>query len=155
MANPKRLEDKKIPGVLGRPTGYKKEYCKQLVEHMEGGLSLESFGGVVHVCKQTLYHWLDKHPEFLDSYHKGLTAGRLFWERLGVGGVAGKVAGFRERSWNFNMVNRYRWSARTEHTGEIKTGPRGDAFAKLMSNPEAAEKAAELAELLAEQEDEE
>lgn len=51
----------------GQPTKYKPEYCQLVIDHMSRGLSFESFAGVVGTCKQTIYSWMAKYPEFLDA----------------------------------------------------------------------------------------
>jgi hypothetical protein len=66
---------------VGRPSKYKPEYCDQLREHMAQGFSLESFGGVVKVCRATLYEWAEVHPDFSDAIKEGKTASQLKWEQ--------------------------------------------------------------------------
>ena len=55
----------------GRPTKYKKKFCQELVDHMEKGMSYETFGAVIDVSVQTLYDWEKVHPEFLEAKRKG------------------------------------------------------------------------------------
>lgn len=90
-----------------RPTEYKPEYCEQLIEHMAQGYSFETFGAVVNVCYKTLYNWADKHSEFLQAKQLGITRSRMFWEKLGIAGTAGKIPGFQSGTWMFNMKNRF------------------------------------------------
>lgn len=92
---------------FGRPTKYKKAFCKQLVEHMEKGFSLESFAAEINCCKQTLYNWQENHPDFLDAVQKGEAKSRLFWERIGIAGTIGKIDNFKQASWSFNISNRF------------------------------------------------
>jgi hypothetical protein len=56
---------------VGRPTIYKKEYCKKLIDYMAQGLSFESFAGELSVNRDTLYEWRTKHPQFSDAYKIG------------------------------------------------------------------------------------
>lgn len=105
-----------MPG--GRPTKYKKAYCKQVVEFMGQGLSKEAFAGELGVCARTVYNWAEDHPEFLQAIKDGETASLRFWERLGVAGAAGKVPGFNATAWIFNMKNRANWRDKQEVTGD-------------------------------------
>lgn len=109
MARPK----KKNPG--GRPTDYRPEYCKLLIEHMAKGFSYETFGAEVDVCKQTVYTW-EKHPEFLDAKKKAFTKCQKFWEQQGTLGLWNDPKGESLNSsvWIFNMKNRFKWADRQE-----------------------------------------
>lgn len=75
----------------GRPTKYDAAFCEQLLHHMAGGLSFESFAGVIGVSKKTLYNWLDtkENVDFLHAKERGTELCRLWWERLGIQGVQG------------------------------------------------------------------
>lgn len=97
-----------MPHAGGRPTEYKPEYCELLIEHMKRGLSFESFGAVVDCSEQTLYNWREEHPQFFESYKRGVSFSRNFWEELGlVGTTEGK--NFNATTWIFNMKNRFKW----------------------------------------------
>jgi hypothetical protein len=99
----------------GRPTKYKKEYCKMLVEHMSKGFSFESFAGLIEVHRDTLYEWCRVHKEFSDS--KMIAAGKnqLFWETAGIEGMwQDSNKKFNSTAWIFNMKNRFGWSDKKE-----------------------------------------
>lgn len=98
----------------GQPTKYKDEYCEMLVEHMNKGLSFESFAGLIGVTKETIFNWLEKNKQFFDSKKKGEVRCRLFWERLGIAGSSGKLKNFNCGTWIFNMKNRFAWKDRQE-----------------------------------------
>jgi hypothetical protein len=106
MTKPKpKSEHKKT----GRPSPYKPEYCDQLIKHLESGLSIESFAGVIGVHRSTLYEWAGVHPEFSDTLKRGAEISLLFWERMGLTGMAGKIQGFNAAVYIFNMKNRFKW----------------------------------------------
>lgn len=111
------MSDKKS---VGRPTKYKPEFCKMLIEHMEQGFSYESFAGLIGVCKQTIYSF-EKHTEFLDSKKIAFEKNRLFWEKAGITGMfmGGKDNPFNSTVWVFNMKNRFNWSDKKETTHEV------------------------------------
>lgn len=96
---------------LGRPPKYQKKYCDMLVKHMASGLSYETFAAVIDVDRSTLYAWEKnnkKYPGFSDAKRKGFEQCQLFWEKLGVGGTAGKVKNFSSGTWVYNMKCRFR-----------------------------------------------
>lgn len=109
-------ENQKSPG---QPSKYREEFCAQLLEHMEKGLSFEAFGGVVRVHKSTLYEWVEKHPEFKEAKDVGTSLSQLHWEKLGVENVLNESSkdsegasfsrSLNSATWIFNMKNRFQW----------------------------------------------
>lgn len=93
--------------VFGRPTKYKKEYCEMLVEHMGKGYSFESFSATIGTHRDTLYEWAKVHKNFSDAKKLGREASLLFFEKMGVGGMSGKLKGFNASSWIFTVKNRH------------------------------------------------
>lgn len=106
----------------GRPTKYKPEYCQMLIDHMEKGLSFESFAGTINACDDTLRNWANRYPEFFNARKEGYAKNRAFWEKLGMAGLTGKIAGFNASVWIFNMKNRFKWTDRQEttHAGNVE-----------------------------------
>jgi len=108
---------------VGRPTLYKPEYCKELLIHMQKGLSFEAFAGKIGVCRQTLYTWAEKHPEFIDAKKIATEMSRLFWEEAVIERLH-DAQGFNTTAWIFNMKNRFGWRDKVEQeikaTGTIK-----------------------------------
>ena len=98
-----------VINVGGRPTKYRPEFDEMLIDHMAGGMSFESFAGVIGVCRATLYNMSDANPSFLDARKIGMEKCRFFWEKLGIGATAGKVENFNATCWIFNMKNRFGW----------------------------------------------
>lgn len=79
--------------VFGRPTKYEERFCEMLVIHMSNGYSYESFGGVVSVCKDTLYEWEKQHKNFSDAKKVGKSRCRLAIERMFKMQSNGKMKG--------------------------------------------------------------
>ena len=98
----------------GRPTKYKKKYCDLLIKHMASGLSYETFGATIDVCKTTVYTW-EKHPEFLHAKKIGFQKCQEFWEKMGVHGAAGKLKNFNAAAYIYNCKNRFRKSETYGH----------------------------------------
>ena len=59
---------------LGRPSKYLKKYDEMLLKHMSQGFSYESFAGSIGVCRDTLYEWESKHPNFSDTKKRAIDA---------------------------------------------------------------------------------
>lgn len=100
--------------AAGRPTKYKKEYCELLVEHMSKGRSVESFGALIDVGKNTIYQWLKEHHDFQDAMDRGVAKSKQHWELLGEEGIwnewnslGGRT--FNTQVWAMNMRNRFKW----------------------------------------------
>lgn len=119
MANPKR---RRMPNPVGRPTKYKEEYCDMLIRHMESGLSFDSFAAVIKVNRDSLYEWVKVHPEFSDAQKEAYSQNLLFWEKIGISGMVGRIPDFNATVWIFNMKNRHGWRDKqdVDHTGVIQ-----------------------------------
>ena len=102
----------------GRPSLYDKKYCQMLEEHMSKGLSYETFGASIGVCRQTVFNW-EKNQEFLDAKKRAFDACQLFWEGIGVEGIWNhpneKV--LNTGNYVFQMKNRFKWTDRVEVQG--------------------------------------
>jgi hypothetical protein len=109
---------------------------------MAEGYSFLSFGGVVDppVSTQTLYDWMEAHPEFLEARKKGESACRRWWETQGKIGMHMKV--FNSTVWIFNMKNRFKWTDKHEISG-----PDGGPIAVKKDDPLTEEEKSRLAEL--------
>lgn len=68
--------------VFGRPTKYKKEYCKQLIEHMSQGYSFKSFAARVPCNEDTVAEWAKVHQDFSDAKTVGKALERFLWEKI-------------------------------------------------------------------------
>ncbi len=117
----------------GRPSEFKPEYCEQLIDHMAGGLSFESFAGTIRKCAKTLYNWLENHPEFLHAKEVGVEASRLWWEKTGrdhivtisessrdsEGGSFSSSKSLNGTVWSLNMRNRFHKEWREKQPDEV------------------------------------
>jgi hypothetical protein len=95
---------------MARPTVFRQEYCKQLIDYMAQGFSFEGFGAHIGVGRSTLYNWVDQHPSFMASRNSGREASYCYWEKLGIDGCQGKIPGFNGRIWILMMRNMHGWS---------------------------------------------
>ena len=109
------MKKTKINKTIGQPTLYKKDYCEKLIHHMSQGLSIEAFAGLVGVNQDTVHEWAKVHPEFMEAKKNGTALSLLFWEKLGIQGIMGKIPGFNAAAYIFNMKHRFKWRDKTEH----------------------------------------
>lgn len=100
-------QPKRVLPKVGRPTLYEEAFCDQLIEHMAQGYSFKSFAGVVGVSFATLDVWEAAHQEFLEAHTTGESLSRIWWEKVGHTGMVGKIGGFRENMWKYNIGNKW------------------------------------------------
>ena len=99
-----------IAKKMGRPpVPYLDEYPNLLIQHMAAGYSFESFGAHANCCKETLYSWLQKYPDFSDAKKEGEAKCRHWWEEKGNEAMNGLIPGFIASIYIFNMKNRFGW----------------------------------------------
>jgi DNA-binding XRE family transcriptional regulator len=84
---------------------------------MAKGMSYETFGATIDVCKTTVYTWEKEFPEFLDAKRIGFQKCQAFWEELGIHGASGRLKNFSASAYIYNCKNRFR---RTETFCPIK-----------------------------------
>jgi len=104
---------------MGRPSKYKEEYCEMLIDHMERGLSYESFAAKLRVTRDCLYKWEKMHPNFLYAKKTGKELMLLFFEELGIQAMAGKIKNFPNSTYIFTVKNKCGWKDTIEN--EIKS----------------------------------
>jgi len=102
--------------INGRPSKYKEDYCQMLIDHMAEGFTFESFGGVIGVCKDTLYEWVRVHKSFSYSKKAGRTRQQLSNEKMLRDIAKGKVRGANVTAQIFIMKNCHGWKDRVEQT---------------------------------------
>lgn len=100
-----------MPG--GRPTKYRKEYCKQIVDYMSQGNSAVQFAANIGVSKDTIQEWVKEHPEFSVSYRDAMTRCEAHWERIIQAKTVRKMPG-NDNLLMFWMKNRFKWSEKIE-----------------------------------------
>lgn len=66
-----------MPG--GRPTKYKKIYCKRAKEHLAQGYSIKSLSGLFNVAYSTIQLWQKANEEFSVSIDIGRSLGEQFY----------------------------------------------------------------------------
>jgi transposase len=101
----------------GRPTDYRPEYDKRIVEVMREGASLVEFVAEIGVTRETAYEWARVHPSFSDAFTRARLLCQAWWERQGRDNLLdefsdGAGTKFNDRLWNKNVSCRFRedWS---------------------------------------------
>lgn len=101
----KKKKTAEVKNPVGRPTDYKPEYCELLIAWMKKPRSYESFGSQVGVCRETLYDWEKKHPQFLHAKRQGRLALQASCEALLIAQSTGQIKGGSTSSLIFFMKN--------------------------------------------------
>jgi hypothetical protein len=84
---------------------------KEIVPFMSQGYSKEALAGHLSICKDTLYEWIKKYPDFSDAIKEGASKSQMFWEQLGMKGVfTDEKTKFAQAAWIFNMKARFGFS---------------------------------------------
>lgn len=79
----------------GRPTKYRKEFCKIAEDTLAEGFSIAVVAANLDVCRDTIYEWASNHDSFSDSIKKGKAKGQAYYEKLLKAKVTGqKVKNF-------------------------------------------------------------
>lgn len=58
---------------LGRPSGYKPEYCERIIELAKKGLFLEEIAEEFEVDFVSMWRWTKTYPEFCNAYSRAKT----------------------------------------------------------------------------------
>lgn len=101
---------------VGKPSKYKRKFCKIAYEFLIKGFSKEALAGELSISRQCLYEWIAKHPEFGDTVRVAEGKGQCVWEELGMRAVKGEIKGFNSSVWMFVMKNRFGWKDKQEVT---------------------------------------
>jgi len=114
---------------------YKKEYCQRLIDYMAKGFTFYSFGGEIEVCRDTLYNWVKRYPEFKRAKSIAFAKSMQWWEFQGMEGMQKGPKDFNAAVWIFNMKNRFHWRDVKEPESDDSTSKKGsDKFIINFSN---------------------
>ena len=87
---------------------YNESLCAIAEEVLGSGKSIARLATTLGVCRDSIYEWRDKHPEFARSLKKGRDASQAYWEDIGHEGACGEIKNFSATCWIFTMKNRFR-----------------------------------------------
>lgn len=81
--NPIIKPEDREPGYrTGRPTLYKPEYCKAVIEFGREGYSKMQMASALNVATSTLDYWTSKHGEFLEALTRARQYSQAWWESI-------------------------------------------------------------------------
>ena len=101
---------------MGRPTKYKPEMCKTVVELMSEGASQYEVLATLGISEDTFYRWKKENEEFSDSIKRGVRLSQTWWEKQGR--ISLKDREFNYTGWYMNMKNRFKWADKQEVKNE-------------------------------------
>ena len=110
---------------VGRPSGYKPEYCELAIELGMLGKSPASIASRIGVPRETLYDWKEVHPEFSTALQIAKVHEQHYWEEMGHGFIG--TPGFNATVWKVSMAARFRHDYMEIKKTEV-SGPEGGAI---------------------------
>jgi len=90
---------------MARPTGYRDEFCEQVIELGRQGKSKAQIAANLDVCRQTLENWATAHPAFLDALTRARDLAQAWWEDKAQIGL--ETPGFNASLWGRSMAARF------------------------------------------------
>lgn len=106
----------------GRPSKYQASFCDVVIEAGKQGKSVAWIAAELEVSKDTIYEWIDVHPEFSDAMAKARTLSQRWWEDKGQEGM--QQQGFNASIWSRSMAARFPDDWRETKATEL-SGPNG------------------------------
>lgn len=107
---------------MARPSEYKSEHCKRIVELGQSGASVAEMAYELGCVKNTLNNWAEQHEEFLTAFTRAKLASQVWWERKGREGMEKSSQEFQSSVWSRSMAARFpedwRETVRNEQTGK-------------------------------------
>lgn len=101
---------------MARPTKYKPEMCKVVIDLMQEGASQQEVLAVLDISNDTFYRWKKENEEFSETIKRGIQLSQGWWERQGR--VSLKDREFNYTGWYMNMKNRFKWADKQEVKNE-------------------------------------
>ena len=94
--------------------------CEEATKFMSQGFSKAEAAAHLGITRETLNQWEKGKAEFSDAIKEGENQSALWWAKMGMAGMTGKVPGFNAAIWIFNMKNRHGWADKTDvnHGGQ-------------------------------------
>lgn len=120
----------------GRPSSYREEYCKRVIELGREGCGKAEIALELGITRETLDEWARVHPDFSDAVTcaRGVSAG--WWEAQGRKGIWSRD--FNANAYRLQVMNRFPadWRDKQEHEhtvhfeealNELEQGGEGEA----------------------------
>ena len=117
------VEDEQLD-FMGRPTKFKPEYCKKVIELGKLGKSFEQMAAQMDVGYRTLCRWRETHEDFCHALDEAQALAQNWWEEQAQAYMVENKesdklnASLWSRSMAARFPKKYRESTKTEITGE-------------------------------------
>ncbi len=72
---------------VGRPTGYREEYCEAVIDLGRAGKSITQIACALDINKSQLYDWEKMFPEFGNALARARQEAQCWWEDKGQTGL--------------------------------------------------------------------
>lgn len=119
------MAEVKAKRPIGRPTTYKPEYCKAIVDLAKTGAGMVEWALACDTDRPTLYYWAEQHPEFLTALSRAKMEEQKWWETEGRSGM--RAEKFNALVWKTSMQARFRDDYTERKINEV-SGPDGGAI---------------------------
>lgn len=108
----KKATVREIRAKLTENAEARKAIFRQLLNHIEQGYSIDSFGVI---NDETIRTYLKTYKdEFIqEDLEHAIAKGKAMWESIGKQQAQGHCLG-NSRTWFYNMSNRYNWSEKAQ-----------------------------------------
>jgi hypothetical protein len=121
MADPKPKKTTKDGLPFGRPTKYKPEYCKLVIDLGRDGKSIHQISAIIDVAVSTIYLWAEENQDFSEALMRSRELAQAWYENQAEQGLWSKE--FNHSLWAKIAGSRFRdtYSDKTqiEHSGQI------------------------------------
>jgi transposase len=124
--------------AAGRPTDYKPEYCKRVIELGKTGASIVEMAAEIGVDRKTLETaWPAAFPEFLQAFTQAKQFSQVWWEKVGREGMFESPGGGKINAtiWSRSMAARFpadwREASKVENTLQNPDGTAIDTGTKI------------------------
>jgi hypothetical protein len=94
-----------VKRVPWRPTDYRPEFCERVIEWGRAGKSRTWIAAELEVNRDTLYAWMEAHPDFSDALTRAKVLEQRWWEDKGQDSL--ETTGFCQTMWARNMTCRF------------------------------------------------
>tara|TARA_R110001606_G_C14857010_1_gene587972 strand:- start:70 stop:468 length:399 start_codon:yes stop_codon:yes gene_type:complete len=101
---------------MARPTKYKPEMCKTVIDLMKEGASQQEVLATLDISNDTFYRWKKENAEFSETIKRGIQLSQAWWEKKGRISLDDRQ--FNSTLWYMNMKNRFKWADKQEVKNE-------------------------------------
>jgi transcriptional regulator with XRE-family HTH domain len=98
---------------------YKKTYPQLIVDLMKQGYSQRAFAGHIGVSQQTVSDWINNYPEFAEAVEIGRSYRELYYEKVGLDLMVGKISKGSARVWELQSKNHFGLKDKVEIEADI------------------------------------